>query len=53
MFSAGWREPRSGWTRDSTENSVTGRSILGSARDEGLRMTDLPPLDSAVFAQPV
>jgi hypothetical protein len=42
-----------GWTRDSTENSVTGRPILGSARDEGVRMTDLPPLRSAVFAQPV
>src|SRR5437868_12932836 len=37
-----------GWTRDSKENSVTGRPILGSARDGGLRMTDLPPLDSAL-----
>ena len=52
VFSGLGRSPV-GWTRDSTENSVTGRPILGSARDEGVRMTDLPPLRSAVFAQPV
>ena len=52
VFSGLARSPV-GWTRDSTENSVTGRPILGSARDEGVRMTDLPPLRSAVFAQPV
>ncbi len=52
MFSAGWREPRS------DGHAIPAKTASRTAHcreraDEGLRMTDLPPLDSAVFAQPV